>query len=381
MDNNLNDNNLNDTLNSLRENSNSNGNTYNINYYYNYRASLSQNYNFLINDRIIALWDRGRHRLYTGWYYGRIIGINQNNNYRVVFEDGFTDNNVPEANIRLISRNNNTRNVNDSANNTSSDNTRNVNDPVESPNIQTPIETQNISRPFYPSINSNTSSIYSPLFRRSSTLVNNYSNRTSIDNPLNINSNISDQTESENILNQNNTNNSIENDLIDEENNLSPIFETSLNNITEQLEDTINQIYRNISSNSEINNNFQAILEISRDRNNNSGVTLSQLNMASNLISINPNNIHIYEQDRCSICNDDFVINEVLRKLNICPHFFHYNCIDTWFIDNSTCPICRGNINNYLPSSIENDTDELQEDVEYYDNDLADSDYYLDNDN
>ena len=83
---------------------------------------------------------------------------------------------------------------------------------------------------------------------------------------------------------------------------------------------------------------------------------LSQLNIASELISINPGNIHIYEQERCSICNDDFVINEVLRKLNICPHFFHYNCIDTWFIKENTCPYCRFSIK-------ENNVRELNQDL------------------
>jgi hypothetical protein len=33
-------------------------------------------------------------------------------------------------------------------------------------------------------------------------------------------------------------------------------------------------------------------------------------------------------------------VNHMTRLLQ-CKHQFHINCIDTWFINNTTCPICR----------------------------------------
>lgn len=389
------DNNLNDTLNSLRQNSSYSGNTYHINYYYNYNSiPQSVGSNLRINDRVIAKWDRGRHTLYNGWYYGRITGINENRNYRILFDDGFTDTDVPEENIRFISRQEHYRETPLYGNETDrSSNTQRSN--YSSNTNRRPNYTSNTNRRY-------TNSLYSPLNRRSSVLVGsnplrrNYSNRTSIDNPFNLfnnnaisqtsspdnntrnirssnineerepllniinntNTDISPQTENleQNIINTENDDSNLVNENNSETttspNNLSTIYEESINSITEQLEETINQIYQNINTSTEMNNNFQAILEISRVRNRDNGVSLAQLNIASELISINPSNIDTYEQERCAICNEDFVINEVIRKLNTCPHFFHYNCIDTWFTNNDTCPICRRNVNDYSPARI-----------------------------
>ncbi|XP_017000295.2 E3 ubiquitin-protein ligase Iruka [Drosophila takahashii] len=43
---------------------------------------------------------------------------------------------------------------------------------------------------------------------------------------------------------------------------------------------------------------------------------------------------------QCSICWDDFKIDETVRKLP-CSHLFHENCIVPWLNLHSTCPICR----------------------------------------
>lgn len=44
----------------------------------------------------------------------------------------------------------------------------------------------------------------------------------------------------------------------------------------------------------------------------------------------------------CVICQNDIYldISRVLR----CNHSYHINCIDTWLIENSNCPICRTSI-------------------------------------
>ena len=41
----------------------------------------------------------------------------------------------------------------------------------------------------------------------------------------------------------------------------------------------------------------------------------------------------------CSICLDEFVINDEINKLE-CLHKFHKECLDEWFINNN-CPLCR----------------------------------------
>ena len=48
----------------------------------------------------------------------------------------------------------------------------------------------------------------------------------------------------------------------------------------------------------------------------------------------------------CTICNQNYELGQVVRKMTNCPHFFHQQCIDIWFASNSTCPICRRNLNN-----------------------------------
>ncbi|ONK69465.1 uncharacterized protein A4U43_C05F23230 [Asparagus officinalis] len=44
----------------------------------------------------------------------------------------------------------------------------------------------------------------------------------------------------------------------------------------------------------------------------------------------------------CAVCLCEFSQDDKLRLLPICGHAFHLNCIDTWLLSNSTCPLCRG---------------------------------------
>jgi hypothetical protein len=47
----------------------------------------------------------------------------------------------------------------------------------------------------------------------------------------------------------------------------------------------------------------------------------------------------------CSICIENFKVNEYYRKLN-CNHYFHKRCIDRWIKkDKNECPMCRSLIN------------------------------------
>jgi hypothetical protein len=48
-------------------------------------------------------------------------------------------------------------------------------------------------------------------------------------------------------------------------------------------------------------------------------------------------------EGQCPICYDDYSGNN-LRIINNCNHAFHAECIDRWFINNRTCPMCRINV-------------------------------------
>ena len=44
--------------------------------------------------------------------------------------------------------------------------------------------------------------------------------------------------------------------------------------------------------------------------------------------------------DQCSICMVIYNAEDVVRTLK-CNHFYHLNCIDTWLVQNSKCPLCK----------------------------------------
>lgn len=48
----------------------------------------------------------------------------------------------------------------------------------------------------------------------------------------------------------------------------------------------------------------------------------------------------------CAVCLSEFLEKDKLRLLPTCGHAFHINCIDTWLLSNSTCPLCRGALFN-----------------------------------
>lgn len=43
----------------------------------------------------------------------------------------------------------------------------------------------------------------------------------------------------------------------------------------------------------------------------------------------------------CAVCLTEFGDDDRLRLLPKCKHAFHLDCIDTWLLSNSTCPLCR----------------------------------------
>lgn len=46
----------------------------------------------------------------------------------------------------------------------------------------------------------------------------------------------------------------------------------------------------------------------------------------------------------CAVCLQEAEEGEKMRRLTICRHCFHADCIDTWLGEMSTCPLCRAEI-------------------------------------
>lgn len=70
--------------------------------------------------------------------------------------------------------------------------------------------------------------------------------------------------------------------------------------------------------------------------NTNPHLTEQQINTIPN-ISFNDS---IHATMNCSICQDNFNMNETIKQLP-CNHLFHSECIVTWLQMNNTCPNCR----------------------------------------
>lgn len=52
----------------------------------------------------------------------------------------------------------------------------------------------------------------------------------------------------------------------------------------------------------------------------------------------------IYENELCTICQEQFENNQIIRELK-CRHIYHIKCIDTWLCIQTKCPLCNLNIN------------------------------------
>lgn len=61
---------------------------------------------------------------------------------------------------------------------------------------------------------------------------------------------------------------------------------------------------------------------------------------------------------QCPICYDDYSGND-LRVINTCSHAFHKECIDRWFVNNHTCPMCRRDLLAATETDTEDDMDSV----------------------
>ena len=112
----------------------------------------------------------------------------------------------------------------------------------------------------------------------------------------------------------------------------NPIY-NDLEDIILQLEGHFNDITSIVLNNDRIN----------PGNNNSNKLSIKELSEKTELLFLIDNN-HEFLEEKCSICTNNYELNDILRKVNICNHIFHQKCIDIWLNDNITCPICRRNI-------------------------------------
>ena len=85
---------------------------------------------------------------------------------------------------------------------------------------------------------------------------------------------------------------------------------------------------------------YEQILE--QLQNNQTGMNRNSIDRIKKIKFEKKNNIE-GEEEQCPICITEYEDKEVLRELS-CKHLFHPECIDTWLVQNSSCPICKKDI-------------------------------------
>ena len=70
---------------------------------------------------------------------------------------------------------------------------------------------------------------------------------------------------------------------------------------------------------------------------------LSSQNQAFDLIPavITQQQIDDKSKNSCSVCIDDFKLEETVKKCSGCQNYFHNMCMTTWLADKQNCPLCR----------------------------------------
>ncbi|CAN6201421.1 unnamed protein product [Urochloa humidicola] len=47
---------------------------------------------------------------------------------------------------------------------------------------------------------------------------------------------------------------------------------------------------------------------------------------------------------QCSVCLGTVPAGDMVRRLPLCKHLYHVECIDTWLASHTTCPLCRADV-------------------------------------
>ena len=57
-------------------------------------------------------------------------------------------------------------------------------------------------------------------------------------------------------------------------------------------------------------------------------------------------------QPSCPICSEDYTVGELLIQLP-CTHAYHRKCVTGWLETKKTCPVCRFNVSDKIPTAKE----------------------------
>ena len=138
--------------------------------------------------------------------------------------------------------------------------------------------------------------------------------------------------------------------------NTTRTFQNTNNGTVETIELTFSNPTQNGLQNASLENLFSTIFNGSSSSMNH-GLTINQLRQNTALFTYNEefrNSLETEEEGEeseegeqehtCTICRDTFVEGDSIRQLNQCKHYYHTNCIDTWFEEHHTCPHCRQDI-------------------------------------
>lgn len=85
---------------------------------------------------------------------------------------------------------------------------------------------------------------------------------------------------------------------------------------------------------------FGAIMAQLLDQIQNAGPPKMEKEDITGLPTISITQEHIDHKEQCSICMDEFELDESVNQLR-CDHFFHKDCIKPWLELHATCPVCR----------------------------------------
>lgn len=50
------------------------------------------------------------------------------------------------------------------------------------------------------------------------------------------------------------------------------------------------------------------------------------------------------DEEQCSVCLGTVQPGEKVRRLPLCKHLYHVECIDMWLSSHTTCPLCRADV-------------------------------------
>ena len=121
------------------------------------------------------------------------------------------------------------------------------------------------------------------------------------------------------------------------------LINNSINDMDGLITSIINDSY-NVTIHKHNNSDYEGTinldLEFYENELNNKVITDNIDIELSHYKKITNNDNLIKENKSCSICLNNYKINEYTRTLK-CNHTFHKECIDKWAVKNRTCPLCR----------------------------------------